>query len=111
MDTHAAAAARRCAADTVGDPNVVRERLGEAVRDIVFDRATILVPALSVAHHRDVTERTAGPALKLVESLRAADGRIFDHSSGEGLIPDVLQRGCRACCRQIISAPAMTSHA
>ena len=77
--------------------------------NIVFDRATILVPALSVAHHRDVTERTAGPALKLVESLRAADGRIFDPSSGEGLVPDVLQRGCRACCRQIISAPAMTA--
>jgi SAM-dependent methyltransferase len=56
-----------------GDPNIVRERLGAAVRDIVFDRATILVPALSVAHHRDMTERTAGPVLKLVESLRAAD--------------------------------------
>src|SRR6266436_4004902 len=29
-----------------GDPTVIRERLGAAVRDIVFDRATMLVPAL-----------------------------------------------------------------
>jgi SAM-dependent methyltransferase len=30
-----------------GDPNIVRERLGSAVKDIVFDRRTMLVPALS----------------------------------------------------------------
>ena len=30
-----------------GDPNVVRERLGSRVRDIVFDRARMSVPALS----------------------------------------------------------------
>jgi SAM-dependent methyltransferase len=56
-----------------GDPGVVRERLGAAVRDVVFDRATVPVPALSVGHNREMTERTAGPVLKLVESLTAAD--------------------------------------
>lgn len=56
-----------------GDPAVVRERLGAAVRDIVFDRATTAVAALSVGHHREMTERAAGPAVKLVESLAASD--------------------------------------
>ena len=56
-----------------GTPQVIRERLGAAVRDIIFDRATMLVPALSVAHHREMTERTAGPVLKLVESLSLSD--------------------------------------
>jgi SAM-dependent methyltransferase len=65
-----------------GTPQVIRERLGAAVRDIMFDRATMLVPALSVAHHREMTERTAGPVLKLVESLSLADPaklRAFRH--------------------------------
>jgi len=31
-----------------GDANVVRERLGTAVEDVVFDRDRMLVPALSV---------------------------------------------------------------
>jgi len=56
-----------------GDPAIVRERLGAAVRDIVFDRGRIDAPALSLAHYRDLTERTAGPVLKLVESLSASD--------------------------------------
>ena len=56
-----------------GDPNVVRERLGTAVKDIVFDRATLLVPALSPPHYRTMTERTAGPLIKLVEHLTASD--------------------------------------
>ena len=56
-----------------GDVAVVRERLGAAVEDIVFDRACMLVPALSVHNYRDHIERTAGPMLKLVESLSATD--------------------------------------
>jgi SAM-dependent methyltransferase len=56
-----------------GDPNVIRERLGAAVRDLRFDRGTMIVPALSVRHQREVVERTAGPVLKLVEALTTAD--------------------------------------
>jgi SAM-dependent methyltransferase len=56
-----------------GDPNVVRERLGSAVKDLVFDRATMLVPTLSPAHHREVTERSAGPTRKIIEMLSATD--------------------------------------
>jgi SAM-dependent methyltransferase len=56
-----------------GDPGVIRERLGSAVRDIVFDRDRIAAPALSPGHYRDVTEKTAGPVVKLVDSLSASD--------------------------------------
>jgi 2-polyprenyl-3-methyl-5-hydroxy-6-metoxy-1,4-benzoquinol methylase len=56
-----------------GDPNVVRDRLGKAVDGIVFDRGSLLVPALSLQHQRMLMERTAGPIIKLVESLSASD--------------------------------------
>lgn len=56
-----------------GIPQVVVERLGQAVSHIVFDRGSMLVSALSLAHNREHVERTAGPVVKLVELLRAAD--------------------------------------
>jgi 2-polyprenyl-3-methyl-5-hydroxy-6-metoxy-1,4-benzoquinol methylase len=56
-----------------GDPATVRERLGGAVTKLTFDRATLTVPALSPQHYRTLTEATAGPLVRLVESLRAAD--------------------------------------
>ena len=56
-----------------GDPNVIRERLGTAVRDVIFDRDCMIVPALSPQHFRANVERAAGPLVKLVESLSATD--------------------------------------
>jgi SAM-dependent methyltransferase len=56
-----------------GDQNIIRERLGSAVRDIAFERATMQAPALSPQHYRTLTERTAGPVIKLVENLSAND--------------------------------------
>ena len=55
-----------------GDPNIVRERLGGSVREVRFDRATMVVPSLSPQHHREITERTAGPVIKLVDTLGTA---------------------------------------
>jgi SAM-dependent methyltransferase len=56
-----------------GDPDVVRERLGDAVGDPVFDSERMYIPALSIAHCRASFEQTAGPVLKLVETLSASD--------------------------------------
>jgi SAM-dependent methyltransferase len=56
-----------------GDPSVVRERLGDAVRDLTFDRERMLVPVLSAEHHEAMSERTAGPVVKLVEMLSDKD--------------------------------------
>lgn len=56
-----------------GDPAIVTSRLGSAVRDIVFDRDTMLTPALSARHSRDLVERTAGPVMRIIEMLGASD--------------------------------------
>jgi 2-polyprenyl-3-methyl-5-hydroxy-6-metoxy-1,4-benzoquinol methylase len=56
-----------------GDPTFVRERLGSAVKELVFDRASMLVPALSPQHNRALTERSGGPLVKLVDTLTATD--------------------------------------
>jgi SAM-dependent methyltransferase len=56
-----------------GDPNIIRERLGDRVKQVTFDRARMLVPALSLQHFRKNVEQTAGPIVKLVEMLSATD--------------------------------------
>jgi SAM-dependent methyltransferase len=53
-----------------GDPNVIRQRLGDTVRDIVFDRNVMVFPALSPQHYRQGVEQTLGPVVKLVGALR-----------------------------------------
>jgi SAM-dependent methyltransferase len=82
-----------------GEPNVIRERLGNAVRDISFDRGTIAAPALSPQHHRELTEKTAGPVLKLVESLSVADPsklaafrREYDALAAEYLEDNIIRQ-------------------
>lgn len=59
-----------------GDPGVVAQRLGKLVKDIIFDRATMLVPALSPQHFRMTLERTAGPLIKVIESLAAEPEKL-----------------------------------
>ncbi len=44
-----------------GSPDVVRQRLGDAVEDVVFDRAVMRSPYLSPAHVRATLERGVGP--------------------------------------------------
>jgi SAM-dependent methyltransferase len=56
-----------------GEPNVIAERLGTAVKDLVFDRGTMAVPALSPQHNRLMTEQTAGPVISLVKVLGDKD--------------------------------------
>ena len=62
-----------------GDPNVIGERLGSAVRDVVFDRARMWVAALSPEHYRSTFERVAGPMRRVVELLEQSDpARLAD---------------------------------
>ena len=56
-----------------GEPRVIQERLANKVKDIVFDRACLVVPVLSVQLHRANSERVIGPLIKLVEALSAGD--------------------------------------
>lgn len=56
-----------------GEPTIVRERLGSMVRDLTFDRDALLAPALSPQHARWVMERTAGPMMRVVQTLSQGD--------------------------------------
>jgi SAM-dependent methyltransferase len=56
-----------------GDPNVVRERLGSAVKDITFTRNTMFFPTLSPQHYRIGMAESFGPAKKLFEKLDATE--------------------------------------
>jgi hypothetical protein len=59
-----------------GDPHVVRERLGDAVTDIMFDRAVMAFPTLSPQHYRKGIEETLGPVVKLVADLQNEPARL-----------------------------------
>jgi ubiquinone/menaquinone biosynthesis C-methylase UbiE len=59
-----------------GDPNIVRDRLGPAVRDLVFDRGVMRFPALSPAHFRVFYEVNAAPFLRVVQTFQSDPERL-----------------------------------
>jgi SAM-dependent methyltransferase len=59
-----------------GDAGIVRERLGNAVSALVFEREVMNTPALSPAHYRSTFERTAAPILKLMQVLQDDQPRL-----------------------------------
>jgi SAM-dependent methyltransferase len=83
-----------------GDPAIVKERLGTVVRDIRFDRETMIVPSLSPQHNREMTERSAGPVMKLVEGLRTSDPqrlaafrRDYEALAAEYFVDNTMRQG------------------
>ena len=82
-----------------GDPTVVRERLGDGVRHLMFDRDRMLVPVLSPQHHQAMNERTAGPVVKLVEMLTATDPARLEQFRAEylALVPDYFHDNVVRC--------------
>jgi hypothetical protein len=78
----------------------VRQRLGDSVREIVFDRATMRVPTLSPQHSRAMMEGTAAPVIKLVETLSETDAeklarfrREYETMVAEFLDDNILRQG------------------
>lgn len=59
-----------------GNPDVIRERLGAAVRDLAFERELMAQPSLSPQHTRVLQESTIGPLAKLVASLASQPDRL-----------------------------------
>ena len=64
-----------------GDPNVVRERLGDKVTDLAFEREAMYIPALSPQHVRNSFESTAAPVVKLVQALKDDAARLSQFRS------------------------------
>lgn len=76
-----------------GDPNTVRERLGAAVKELTFDRGTMLNAALSPAHHRLQSERLAGPVKRFVEAADAEKLALF-RGEYEALVAEYFDGNC-----------------
>lgn len=56
-----------------GDPKIVRERLGDGVKDVYFTMGTMELPCLSPQHQRVFAEGNIGPVQRLVQNLEAND--------------------------------------
>jgi SAM-dependent methyltransferase len=59
-----------------GEPGVIRQRLGDAVTDIVFEREVMLFATLSPQHYRNGIEQTLGPVVKLVAALQDESAKL-----------------------------------
>lgn len=59
-----------------GVPGIVRERFGDAVRDLQFQYDDMVIPSLSPRHYRANMELTAGPVVKLVSMLADQPERL-----------------------------------
>jgi SAM-dependent methyltransferase len=53
-----------------GDPHFVKQQLGNAIEDLIFDQGLMRFPALSLGHYRQSVESTIGPVLKLIEESK-----------------------------------------
>lgn len=56
-----------------GDQPIVRERFGDAVKEVVFSTEMVLSPVLSPQHFRIMLEQTAGPLVRLVDMLQKSN--------------------------------------
>lgn len=56
-----------------GDVGIVRQRFGDAVKDVRFDRSTMYIPGMSPGHVRTFMETNIGPLSRLVAALGASD--------------------------------------
>jgi SAM-dependent methyltransferase len=66
-----------------GDPNMIRERLGNAVRDLTFWRRAIFYQTMSPQHYRVQMAENFGPAKKLFDQLNATDPAKAETLRGE----------------------------
>ncbi len=59
-----------------GNPEIVRQRLGEQVRNLHFHTGRMVFPTLGPPHVRRFYERHAGPVMRLVQTLRNEPARL-----------------------------------
>lgn len=93
-----------------GDVAIVRQRLGAAVRDIMFDRDTMRVSAMSPGHCREMFEQTSGPILKLVQGLRGDPAKLAQFRTElEGLIASYFEPGANIARQDFLMTRAVKS--
>ncbi len=80
-----------------GEPAVVRNRLGSAVRDLFFERGQMNVPTLSPEHYLAWRSAKIGPFIRSVEILKKEPARLeaylreYGALIGEYLVDNVLR--------------------
>ncbi|MBX3111471.1 MAG: class I SAM-dependent methyltransferase [Fimbriimonadaceae bacterium] len=75
-----------------GSAETVRERLGAAVKDIVFERELTTTPALSPQHFRHFMEVTAAPLIKIVASTQDDPARLAEFRAElDALLAEYIQ--------------------
>ena len=65
-----------------GDPNVIRERLGDAVTALRFERDTMIVSTLSPQHFRLAQERAIGQLAKAIDHVQNDPARLAELRTG-----------------------------
>jgi hypothetical protein len=72
-----------------GKPDVVRERLGDAVTDLRFDRDVAIVPSLSPQHTRLIQEETLGLLRNILTANRDQPAKLAEvRAAYEALIAE-----------------------
>ena len=59
-----------------GNVDIVRERLGAAVKDLRFERGVMKVPALSPEHYVDWQTRKIGPFIRTLQALQKEPAKL-----------------------------------
>lgn len=59
-----------------GEVSVIRQRLGDAVTELDFQRGEISVPSLSPQHYRAWMEQTSGPLIRLLQTLESQPEKL-----------------------------------
>lgn len=54
-----------------GDPDFVRQQLGDQVKELIFNQALMRFTALSIGHYLQTIESTLGPVVKLVQNSQS----------------------------------------
>ncbi len=75
-----------------GSPEIVRERLGEAVTALTFDRGTMRAPGLSVQHLRTFFETSVGPVMRIVQTLSSDPSKLAEfHREFDALLTEYFE--------------------
>ena len=75
-----------------GDVAIVRQRLGDSVKNLHFERGIMGIPALSPQHVRLLQEAKAGPFIRTVLALQQDPARLAEwRKEVDGLISEYLR--------------------
>ena len=70
-----------------GIPEVVRERLGNGIKDLHFERGVVNVPLLSPNHFWQMFSTKYGPMIRSIKALESAKVEALRHDLIQAIAP------------------------